>query len=221
VFTITHDLATAEEAFFFIHGPAPGVGILIDRVSLTVYEPPPANCYQLVSNNDAEFENGSVQGWKVNGGGHISIREGGYGASNHSFIQTHRTANFFGPLQTLRSECLGNIGDKYIFNAELKLLDEDGNPFVCSKSASWNTDLTCPLLSFQIDHPNGLKRAHFSNNYGGAWESDGWNQYRAEVTVTKEMTEALSVSFYLQGPRPGVSIIFDHVTLVAAQPPTN
>jgi len=218
VFTLTHELATAQKAYFFLHGPAPGIGIIIDRVSMNLYEPPKPNCVQLVSNNNAEYENGSLVNWKVNGGGYISIREGGYGGSNHSFIHTHRTSINYGPLQQLSVACLHKIGDEFTFDAEIKLLDEDGNFFACDKSAEWKSDLTCPLLSFESTHPSGLKRNHYSNNYGGDWQSDSWNQYRATVTVTKEMTESNKISFYLQGPRAGISIIFDHVTLKANQP---
>ena len=54
VFTITHQLATAESAFLMVQGPAPGVEIAIDRVTLKVHQPPQANCGQLVVNNNAE-----------------------------------------------------------------------------------------------------------------------------------------------------------------------
>ena len=159
-----------------------------------------------------------MQGWTVNRGGYISIVEEGYGGSNHSFINTHRDANYFGPAQHLPMSCLSIEGNRFVFQAQLKLLDENGNPFACDKSAAWNTPKTCPLLSFEATmHDGTFKRTHYGNFDASGWNADGWNEYRTNVRVTKDMTEAETVFFYIQGPAPGIQIVFDRVALRAQE----
>jgi hypothetical protein len=217
IFTVSHEMATADSAFLMFQGATPGINIDIDRVSMNVYEPPTANCQQLVVNNNAEH--GVLQGWKINGPGGISIREGGSQGSANSFVMTHRTEIRSGPRQDLPTFCLSRLDDTYTFNADMKLLDEDGNEFACDKSAMWNTALTCPLLTFELNHPDGTKRIHRGNEYGGTWMANEWNQFRATLTVTQDIVEANSLFFYFQGPAPGVSVVFDNVSLMANQPP--
>lgn len=160
-----------------------------------------------------------LQGWKVNGPGGISIREGGSQGSANSFVMTHRTEIRSGPRQDLPTFCLSRLDDTYTFNADMKLLDEDGNEFACDKSAMWNTALTCPLLTFELNHPDGTKRIHKGNEYGGTWMANEWNQFRSTLTVTQDIVEANGLFFYFQGPAPGVSVVFDNVSLMANQPP--
>jgi len=214
-FTISHELASSQSASLYIHGPAPGIGIMIDKVSLDLYEPPVPNCNQLISNNRAE--EGNMHSWRVYGGGYISLLQGGYGGSNYTFIQTHRTEPHFGPRQELPESCLKNVGDKFSFNAQIQLMDEEGEFFACDKNAAWRSSLTCPLMTFEIDHPDGIKRLHYGNSHSDAWVNDAWNPYHATVTVTQEMSEGHKVSFFLQGPRPGAQLLFDDITLVPVQ----
>jgi len=213
IFTVPHELATSDDAFFMVQGPAPGIGIIIDQVTLNTFKWSHTNCNQLVINGDAET--GTLDSWQVNNGGYISIVDGG-ASSNHAFIQTHRTHISSGPKHDLPLHCLVNVGDKFTFHAQMKLLDENGNMFACDKSAPWNTPLTCPLLSIEVNHPDkGIKRIHYANSFGGAWDISDWNEYQATVTVTQEMTEANDVFFYLQGVRAGASVIFDQASMTA------
>jgi len=95
VFTVSNALANAQSAFFMLTGPAPNIGIVVDRVSFDEYTPPQANCNQIVQNGNAET--GTMTGWKVNGGGHIGIISGGDNGSAHAYAQTSRTGRHFGP----------------------------------------------------------------------------------------------------------------------------
>merc|ERR1712071_530390 len=104
IFTVPHEISTSDSSFFMVMGPRPGVGIMVDKVSLEEYHLVHSNCNQLVVNGNAEDDN--LEGWLVNGGGYISIEDGGASDTYHSFVQTHRTRNFHGPKQYLPLECL-------------------------------------------------------------------------------------------------------------------
>ena len=116
--------------------------------------------------------------------------------------------------QDLPMSCLTTVGDKYILTAKMKLLNSEGNPFACDKNAAWGTALTCPQVTITVDHPTeGVKRFHYANLESDAWEEDEWNDFRAIVTVNTIMSGGDSAFFYVQGPAPEVSIVFDDVEL--------
>jgi len=122
--------------------------------------------------------------------------------------------------QDISTGCLNTAGDQYIFAAQLKLEDSQGNPFACDKSAAWANALTCPLLSVEIQHPTkGMKRYHFGNTFSSAWDVSGWNSYHATITLDQDIVEADSAFWFLQGPDSGISMIFDNVALTPATSP--
>lgn len=209
-FTVSHELGRSLKAMVVFKGIAVEVGLVLDRVTLELYEPPTANCGQLVSNTNAEL--GTLTGWTVHTGGVIDIVEGGALGSDHAFQSHMRTLVSHGPMQYLPVECLdeGRVYDLYL---HLKLLDENDQPFACDKGANWNTPLTCPLVSLNV-HANGkTTRGHASNEYGAPWKADEFNQYHAEITITTEMAEADEVALFVQGPRSGVKILYDNVSM--------
>ena len=118
-----------------------------------------------------------------------------------------------GPMQNLNPVCLQE-GRVYEFNAMLKLFDTHGNPFACDKAAQWQSAKFCPLLSFALTMPNGEElKEHRSNNFGGMWTATAYNPFQARITVSANMAAATRVSVYLQGPAPGVAIVYDAVTM--------
>ena len=116
--------------------------------------------------------------------------------------------------QHIPLSCLKTEGDTYIFTAKMKLLDSDGNPFACDKVAGWGTPKKCPQVTIQVEHPTlGLKRYQYYDLNTDPWKADEWNNFKSVVTVNDIMKQGEEVFFYIQGPAPGVSIVFDDVEL--------
>jgi len=112
--------------------------------------------------------------------------------------------------------CFITPGEQFSFSAQMKLTDSNGNPFACDKNAAWGTALSCPLLSIEIQHPSvGMKRYHFGNSFSTPWDATNWNSYHSTITLDVTMTEATEAFWYLQGPAPGINIIFDNVALAS------
>lgn len=211
-FTVPHESGISSNALLYFLGAAPEIGIIVDKVTMKVYEPPTVNCNQLVVNNNAEH--GVIDGWAARNSGFIGVVEGG-DESDHAFINSHRNSLGSGPMQFIPEQCLVE-GAKYDFYARFKLLDEDDSPIACDKTATWATEKTCPLVTFEGRMTNDSKvHTQASNLYGVEWVADDFNEYHAVVTITTAMAEAEKVAFFFIGPPAGVKIVFDNVSMKA------
>ena len=128
---------------------------------------------------------------------------------------TDRSAFSSAIRQNLPIDCLNEIGQKFEVNGLFQLIDSDGVPYACDKSAAWGSPLYCLLMSMEMNTASGLiKRRHFGNSYNGAWVANDFNTFTAIFTVTQELSESTSAFFYFQGPASDSSIIFNHITIV-------
>lgn len=208
--TVDHRMAQGDKVTFYFRGPQVGMGVIMDDVHMDIYEPPAQDCFQLITNTNAE--NDSLMGWQSNDGGFITIRDGGSMGSAHSFVHSHRTGHWMGPRQDIDVGCLVE-GKIYEFNAHIKLELEDGTPFACDKSAAWKTELTCPLVTIKCNIGTTIKSYYANNLFGVDWLENEFNIYRGEMEVKPEMATAESCYWYIQGPSAGKNIVFDNINL--------
>jgi len=213
-FTVSNELANAESAFIKIKGPGPGVSIILDGVSTSrQFEADDhVDCSQLIKTTNAV--GGLTAGWFNNGGGSIDIIAGGDSGNSKAFVHTGRTAIQFGPGQVLDRKCLEK-DMKYEINAKFKLRDELGNFVGCDKSKPWKDENYCLIMTYVMTLPRvkSQVRDHIGNEYGGGWVRDEFNSFKSILTVTPDMAKAKEIYFYFQGPRAGVDIIFDNVSM--------
>jgi len=210
VFTVSKELANAEKAYVKFKGPFPGISIVLDDIQASFYEVPVVNCNQLIMETNAE--NGLTTGWKANGGGYIEVVPDGDGGSSKAFGHFGRNYFWAGPKQFIETSCLVE-GDVYEINARFKLLDLVGNPTACDKTAPWKDENYCLLMTFEMELPAGNKRIHAGNMYGQPWIADEFNSFHTRITVTKDMVDASSNFFFFQGPRAGITILFDNISM--------
>lgn len=214
VFTVSNELANAERAFFKFKGPAPGVAIAIDGVFTERYYDPKddINCAQLIKRTNAMSDD--TDGWLSSGGGSIEIIDGGYDSNAKAFAHTGRPTLYSGPGQTVNSKCLAE-GLKYEFNAKFKLRDETGEFVACDKNVDWKHEDYCILATFIMTMPGdeGEVRQHFGSEYGGPWVRSEFNPFKKTLYVTEEMSRAKEILLVFRGPRPGVDIVFDNISM--------
>lgn len=210
-FTVSAGMSISTDMNLMIRGPRSGVIILMDEINLKEYTPPPSSCQRLITNSEANFQ--SLQGWKLFNGGYFAFEDSLW-PNTVSFKYTGRGAVNSGPKQVLDISCFQNIGDVYEINALFGLLDEFDQPYACSKSVPWKDPMHCVMMTFEVKKQDGtIRRFHHSNLYGGEWIAGEPNVFRAKRKVVEDMIGATSINFFFQGPRPGASMIFDHVSM--------
>jgi len=74
--------------------------------------------------------------------------QNGFANSNHALLYTARNSAYAGPSHEIHNECVTE-GKIYLLEAQMKLLDSDGNPYWCDKSKPWDLEVACPLLTVQ------------------------------------------------------------------------
>lgn len=209
VFVVSYELANAESAHFKFKGPAPGVSILIDDVSTSLFQPEKVNCNQLIYNPNAE--NGFTSGWQTFGGGFMEVLDGG-DESEKAFAHFGRGGPHSGPKQKIETLCL-EIGQKYDLNARFKFFDYSGNPLGCDKSSSWGSPDFCVLFTFELEKNGVVTRRHIGNNYGAEWVANEFNSYKSVLEIDEEFAFADSIYFWIQGPSQEKVIVMDNISL--------
>ena len=117
-----------------------------------------------------------------------------------------------GPKHALKTQCFVE-GGRYAFDAKMKLLDENGNPFVCDKTHHWIDESSCPILSFQVETQEGKLWYYYGNQNTSPWEAQIWNPFNTFFTITKEIAEATNAYFYVERPRSGITLIIDEIVI--------
>jgi len=150
-------------------------------------------------------------GWVAGGSGFYEYIKDGSGG--HYFQYSHRTVDSDGPRQYLSLNCLVE-GMAYDFKAKVKLLDEDGYPFVCDSARQLRTDDYCVDVVIDMDFPTSKSRLRFLNENPGSWTATEFNDFYFKFIPTEEMLSADKLSFRIAGPHPSVTILFDDVSLI-------
>lgn len=212
IFTASADLSIADSAKILIKGPRSGVSILMDEVHLHEYHEPPGSCTQLVKNSVAT--SGDFLAWRVTHSGYYTFTTGGLGLEP-AYMLTDRNHFSSGVRQNFDMSCLlTHQGQRLEVNGLFQLLDSEGIPYACDKTAYWSSPDYCVLFSLEMKTADGLtKRRHFGNAYQGNWIANDMNVFSTIFTVTQELAESQSAFFYFQGPPAGSSIVFDHITI--------
>lgn len=160
---VTDVISDATEVKMYFERVRENVDILLDGVTITEVEgnldelgqaadyamyDQELNCSHMVMNSD--FEEGNQTGWTTHLGGKLLLYPYGYGGSGNALLYTARHSSFVGPRHSILPRCVTE-GKKYQIEAQMKLLDEQGLPFVCDKSKPWDHEVSCPLLTVSIN----------------------------------------------------------------------
>ena len=101
-------------------------------------------------------------------------------------------------------------------------LSSNGIPFACDKTQRYGHPMVCPLMSIKFvvpTAPTGHRWLHITNQNPFAWDADEFNLYRGEFVITSEMTTSTEAYLYIYGPREGIDITYDQISLVEYKPP--
>ena len=159
-------------------------------------------------------QSGGLRGWTPRLGGELILENTGADLTHHSIKHTGRRSFIMGPKHELAVNCLTG-GMKYSFEAKIKLIDsETGEGFECDKTKRWIDDLSCPLLSLQLNMKDGTKTwFYMSDETKGFWKKDSFNFFQASVVIDERIADADSGFFYVERVRAGVDILIDEVVL--------
>merc|ERR1712127_1012328 len=210
VFVVNNDLANAELAYFKFKGPAPGISILVDDMTTTLYEPDTVNCAQLIS--DTTAESGTTGEWETSGGGYIEVINGG-DDSTKAFAHYGRGGASSGPKQHLYAPCL-RANQIYDLNARFMLIDEDNNSVGCDKEASWGHADFCVQISLVFRFSNGDEISmSIDNDNEEDWIVDEFNTFTGAIEISEAMKAADSLHIYIKGPSEDKIIVYDNISM--------
>ena len=147
-------------------------------------------------------------------GGSIEINNNGPKDSTKSFIHADRPNKNSGPGQENIDVSCFKLFKRYEIKAKIKLVDENGFPYACNKIPSSSAcDTSCPLFKFVHLSNSEEKSLPIPNSITDPWIAEEFNEYHAIFEVTQTFLDSVAPGFFFKGPRAGVSIIFDDVSL--------
>merc|ERR1712194_765237 len=204
----------ADEVILHVKGPRAGITILMDEVKLRKYVDAESSCTQLVKNPNAENED--LLHWKVYGDGYFQFVVAGLD-EGLAYMLTARTHFSDGIKQDFDMDCFDQVGEIFEVNGLFQLIDDEGIPYACDKSAPWTDPQYCILMTIEMQTSSGTKRQHYGNAINIPWVAEALNPFTRIFTVTAELSESTSAFFFFQGPQAGASIVFDHVTITSLE----
>jgi len=168
-----------------------------------------------ILNGDAKAE--SVGAWMSMGaeGGSIMLHNVGPDNTTSAFKHVDRPNSNSGPGQeNINLDCFA-LAKRYELKAKIKLVDENGFPFACDKNASKHIECGtfCPLFNFVHLSDGNDQHLPLPNNIKTPWMPEEFNEYHSIFEVTQTFLDSVAAGFVMKGPRTGVNIIYDDISL--------
>jgi len=162
----------------------------------------------------------SILPWSQHGGGEISILPGGSNGSPNTFASTGRLYAYGGPTHMLDVHCL-TVGSKYMWKAQFKLLDSmNGNAaFTCDKTKPYGDAECCPFFTLVLNFADTTNPVyiHYYNTDTSDWVAGQFNYFETDIEITEQIHNATSAQMIFNGPRAGITILFDEAELELVQ----
>ena len=130
-----------------------------------------------------------------------------------AYQQINRRSPSHGPEQEISADCL-ELGKMYEIDARVKLVEgPQMRPYDCDKTVQGNDPRMCPIASLRLNVMGLNLVENMVNDYAESWKPSFFNWYHAIFTVNPDIADSESAFFYIRGPKKGVSIIFDDVSV--------
>ena len=149
--------------------------------------------------------------WNTYSGGHVGVYEEGFNSTT-SIQHFDRTSSQSSLVHYLNPECLIE-GQHYVFRAQFKLLDEDGNPYECDKSNFLANPEPCIIASLYVELPHGIAPLHIPNKSPTPWKATEWNVYRSDFMINFDFAEADLAELKIRGPKAGITVLMDNASI--------
>ena len=109
------------------------------------------------------------------------------------------------------------LGSRYTLSLQFKLLDaeNDNAPVACNKNVGYGHDASCPQLTLALYLPGEIKPKYlrYQNTDDSELVVDDFNPFVTNIVITEEIQSANSAHFIFNGPRGGLSMVFDQVLM--------
>ena len=139
---IKEEMADATSVPFYIERNMADLAMLVDDVSMMIVPQSGANrCDDPTYNSD--FSDGDTRFWsEFDSGNKLAIYSPGFDGPNDFALNTFRSLQTF-----LKTGCF-QLNERYVLEAKFKLLDSDGNEFVCDNENPTG-DTECPTMKLR------------------------------------------------------------------------
>jgi hypothetical protein len=139
---INEEIAKATSVLFYIERNRADLAMLVDDVSMTIVPQLGANrCDNFFYNSD--FSDGDTRFWlEYDSGNKLAIYSHGFEGPNDFALNTFRSPQTF-----LKTGCF-QLNERYVLTAKFKLLNSDGNEFVCDIENP-TSDTECPTMKLR------------------------------------------------------------------------
>jgi hypothetical protein len=197
-----------------VYGGVPGCKDYFEWFKLFEPNTSLSACYDLIEETNFEAGSLATSRWSHTGSG-LKYQMPGYPGVGSALQTEFRTAVSQGPAIFLDTRCLNDIGFKYLFSAQVYLVNsvtgsaeycdaaDRIGPFRCPRANLATFKGSNNITSYQFDAANAV----------GPWYNDSWNTLRGPIVVDSYVADADFVAIYLDNLRVGVEMRIDEVHL--------
>lgn len=199
-FTVTEHMIAADNVVLYFDGPASGIDIEIDNVSVVETT---VDCSNLIFNGD--FSQGT-NGWKTIGPNTGLKLVDGVEGQALSTVQREQWAH--GMAQDANKDCLVE-GQEYEVSMDVMMTDYAGNPLTCDPFSYYFTQNACPTLAMRFTHHTTYDIAKPI----GPWNATGWNKVYGTFRAEPEIFDEGLLEFYVARAWSGKNEVVDNVSI--------
>lgn len=210
IFKVNHQMLNSRNIFGYVERVKPGVGLIIDDVSIKAMVIPGESndleCSNLVHNGD--FEVGTSHYWGIYNGGKIGVIEEN---GNHALRSYNRGTKAHGPRQDLVQACM-QTGVTYTVYADVKLTDTNGATWYCDPTINWGNE--CPKARLKIKK-EGQNDQYIDIGTASTWDNE-WNAVTGAFGFSRQMIDADVTSLVFEKADINIDMLIDNVSISLA-----
>jgi hypothetical protein len=216
IFTITPELAAADQVFFQVDRVRPGVEIQIDNVMFSKIS---TGCdANMVKNPGVDFGNFAL--WGTMGKPSLKIVSPGAPDSTgkptyYALSAGNRTQWHFGPAQDLNISCF-KLNEQYVVEMDVKMEDNNGNAALCNPYQMTTTRPdACPMVFLKITQGNDTKISSkpVATTFGPYNATKKWRKIYNVFKATADIASSSALSFFVGAGMLNSNIVIDNVVV--------
>ncbi len=216
IFTISSELATADQVFFQVDRVRPGVEIQIDNVMFSKIS---IGCdANMVKNPGVDY--GTYSFWRTMGKPSLKIVSPGAPDSTgkptyYALSAGNRTQWHFGPAQDLNISCF-KLNEQYVIEMDVKMEDNNGNALLCNpyQMTATRPD-TCPMVFLKMTQGSGtsISSKPVATTFGPYNATKKWRKIYNVFKATADITNSSALSFFVGAGMLNSNIVIDNVVV--------
>ncbi len=216
MFTVTAELAAADQVFFQVDRVRQGVEIQIDNV---VFSKISFGCNANIVKKRG-FEHGTFSFWNAMENPSLKIVSPSAADSNgratyYALSANNRTQWHYGPAQILDTSCFTE-NEQYVVEMDVRMEDDWGNVKLCNPyQMSYIRPDACPMVFLKITKGTATKISTkpIATTFGPYNASKKWRKIYNVFKATAEISNATALSFFVGAGMVNSNIVIDNVVV--------